>query len=68
MMPRAEDMVEVGSHVHRRLAGGEAVFAVTWNNRLGFMKEDLEKQGLPLPPIGIAAIPAPADSDRSQSD
>jgi len=61
-------MVEVGSRVHRRLAGGEAVFAVTWNNRLGFMTEDLAKEGKTLPALGIAAIPAPRKGDRQFSN
>lgn len=68
MMPRAEDMVEVGNRVHRRIAGGEAVFAVTWNNRLEFMKEDLQKQGKKLPPIGIAPVPAPRKGDAQFSN
>ena len=68
MMPRAEDMPEVGTKIYRRFAGGEAVYAITWNNRLGFMQEALQKVGGTLPPLGIAPIPAPRVGDTQYSN
>ncbi len=49
---------EVGRHIHRRFAGGEAVFMINWNNRLRFMANEAEKGQSKIPAIGLAPIPA----------
>ena len=52
---------EVGRHIHRRFAGGEAVFMINWNNRLRYMANEAKKNGSKALPMRLAPIPAASE-------
>jgi len=59
---------EVGRHIHRRFAGGEAVFMINWNNRLRFMVNESRKNKRKTPAIGIAPIPSASSNGMRWSN
>jgi multiple sugar transport system substrate-binding protein len=66
MMPPAEQAEAVGRiPSHKRMAQGEAVFMVNWNNRLQYMRNDVSEA---LPSIGVAPIPAAEDGQGRASN